>query len=67
MNKTEQDKVDALSPRLRDYYRQGYDAARSGTASKCLRPRRKDENDAFNLGMYHGTLSVQEECAAKRD
>ncbi len=66
MNKTEQDKVDALSPRLQAIYRQGYDAARSGSAGKFPRPSRKDEIEAFNLGMYHGTLSVQEECTAKR-
>ena len=65
MNQTEQEKVDALSPRLKHFYWQGYDLARSGGAAKSLPPSRKDEVEAFNLGMYHGTLSVQAECAKK--
>lgn len=65
MNPAEQKKVEALSPRLKDFYRQGYDLARSGGASKHQAPPRKDELEAFNLGMYHGTLSVQDECSKK--
>ncbi len=65
MNPNEQKKVEALSPRLKDFYWKGYDLARSGGALKSLRPSRKDEIEAFNLGMYHGTLSVQSECAKK--
>lgn len=66
MNANEQAKVDALSSRLKTIYLQGYDAARSGSIGNVRRPERKDELEAFNLGMYHGTLSVQEECAQKR-
>ena len=65
MNQTEQKKFEALSPRLQQIYWQGYDLARSGSAAKSQRPSRKDEVEAFNLGMYHGTLSVQAECAKK--
>ena len=65
MNANEQDKIDAMSPRLRDCYQQGYEAARSASIGDVHRPERKDEIEAFNLGMYHGTLSVQDECSKK--
>lgn len=60
LNKIEQDKVDRLTPRLRDFYKRGYDLAERGCAVNEVRPSRKDEREAFDMGLYHGTLSVQE-------
>lgn len=66
LNKIEQDKVDHLSPRLRDFYKRGYDLAERGCAVNVVRPSRKDEREAFDMGLYHGTLSVQAKCSKKR-
>ena len=66
LNKIEQDKVDRLTPRLKDFYKRGYRLAEQGCAVNQTRPPRKDEREAFDMGLYHGTLSVQDRCNEKR-